>query len=259
MVAIIHGVGEHSGRYDYVAQHLVAHGFAVAALDLRGHGESEGRRVYIDRYTDFVGDITQWIGAVTVRLHSTQMFILGHSAGGLLALKYLLDGHRSVDGLILSGAAVKINEDMSPLLQCLSGIIASVVPRMRTIKLNANLISRDPTVVQEYMRDPLVYTGGLPARYGHLVLQTTREVQEKFHELKLPLLILHGGSDRLVYPEASWSLFSNCGSDDKSIRIYEGLFHEIFNEPERDKIIVDVINWLKVRLIHPNHDDQDPT
>lgn len=247
LLAVLHGVGEHSGRYEHVAQHFVAMGFTVSALDQRGHGKSGGRRVYMNHYEDVISDVDQWISHLRSQFSPIQIFLLGHSLGGLLSVKYTIEKGSDIDGLILSGPAVRINDDMSPFLQKISGIIGRILPRLKTVQIDASLISKDDRVVKAYREDPLVYHEGIPARFGFLVLRATRDVQRSFSRLRCPLLVMHGGSDKLVYPEASWSLFAMCGSDDKTIHIFEGLYHEILNEPESAVVLDTITQWLRIR------------
>jgi len=247
LLAILHGIGEHGGRYEHVAQYFISMGFTVSALDQRGHGKSGGRRVYTKHYDDLISDVDLWFDDLHSQLKPSQIYLLGHSLGGLLSVKYTIEKRPAIYGLILSGPAVKINEDMNPFLQSVSGIVGRLFPRLKTVRLDASLLSRDDQVVKAYLEDPLVYHEGIPARFGYLVLQATHDVERSLSSLKCPLLVLHGSADKLVYPDASWSLISNCGSHDKTIHVFEGLYHEILNEPEKTLVLETITEWLRQR------------
>ncbi len=244
-VVIVHGLGEHSGRYAHVAAHLMLHDYAVFAFDLRGHGRSEGEpRAYAESFEDYVGDLALFLrhaGEATER----PVFLLGHSLGGALAARYVIEhGADGLAGLVLSSAALQIPADLSPLLQKLAGTVSRLAPTLATRKLNPAHLSKDPGVVRGYEQDPLVYTGGVRARVGHETLRTAAMIQQHAEAFTLPLYLFHGTADRITDPEGSRLLHERAPSTDKTLHLYDGLFHETMNEPERGEVLDDLAAWL---------------
>jgi alpha-beta hydrolase superfamily lysophospholipase len=168
--------------------------------------------------------------------------------GGAIVTLFAMTRKPDVKGLILSGPALKISDDISPLLVRLSSIIGKVLPKLPTIKLDSSGISRDPEVVKRYDNDPLVYRGGIPARTGAEITGATRKIQAEMETITLPLLILHGTDDRLADPEGSKELYQRVQSKDKTLKLYEGYYHEVMNEPEKELVLADIVEWTERHL-----------
>ena len=247
-VVIVHGFAEHSTRYTHVAEHLSSHGYAVATFDLRGHGRSEGRRAFIRSFDEFLADLDLFLARVCERYKGIPVFLLGHSMGGGITPLFVITRKPDINGLVLSAGALKISSDISPLLIRISGIVGRILPKLPTIKLDSSAISRDPEVVKSYDSDPLNYRGGTPARVGAEIVRATRRIQAQMEAITLPLLILHGTADRLTDVEGSKQLYARAGSKDKTLKLYEGLYHEILNEPEKGQVLDDVVQWLDAHL-----------
>ena len=244
VVMICHGLGEHSGRYGNVVEALVPAGYAVHALDHQGHGRSSGPRAHIRRYGDFLVDFDAFRGHVATRHPGAPLFLLGHSMGGNIALGYALEHQDQLRGLILSGPALTVPDDVPRLLLRLSGVLGRLTPRLRATALDATKISRDPAVVAAYRSDPLVFTGKFTAGLGSALLSAMQSFPDRVAGLRLPLLILHGTADELADPSGSRMLEARAGSSDLTARYYPGLYHEVFNEPERDEVLADLRAWL---------------
>jgi acylglycerol lipase len=242
---IVHGLGEHSDRYDHVAQALTGDGIAVYACDHRGHGRSQGPRAVVD-VTDVVADVDQLVVLAAGEHPDTPVFMLGHSLGGMIAVRYALDHQARLSGLVLSGALATV--DASPALRRIGRLVSAIAPRTPMIALDAELVSRDPAVVAAYRADPLVHHGRIPARTAAQIADTTAAFPEQVGAIVLPTLILYGTADGLCPPAGSVMLGEQLGSTDVSIRAYEGLYHEILNEPERATVIGDVRDWLTARI-----------
>ncbi len=237
VVAIVHGYAEHSGRYAQVAADLNAAGYAVEALDLRGHGQSSGERVSVQRFEEFLDDVDAFLARVRERHPGRDLFLLGHSMGGGVVTLYTILRKPSLDGVLLSGAALLSRREPPPPE-------AASQPRA---PLPASAISRDPAVVAAYENDPLVYRGpGTPAMMAAFA-PAGDIVQERMGEISLPLLIMHGTADLLVPYPGSEQLMARAASKDKTLRLYDGLYHEILNEPERGQVLRDIIAWLDAR------------
>jgi len=247
-VIIVHGYAEHSTRYTHVAEHLVNNGYAIETFDLRGHGQSEGKRAFVRSFDEYLGDLEQFLERVKQRIKAKNTFLLGHSMGGAIVSLFAITRKPDIKGLILSGPALKISDDISPLLVRLSSIIGTFLPRLPTIKLDSSGISRDPEVVRRYDNDPLVYRGGIPARTGAEITGATRMIQAGMESISLPLLILHGSDDRLADPEGSKSLYERAQSKDKALKLYEGYYHEVMNEPEKEMVLADIVEWTEGHL-----------
>ncbi len=247
VVVLVHGVGEHSGRYGHVARHFGRHNLALCAFDLRGHGRSEGRRAFVNRFEDYLADLERFWQRVRRQYPESPLFLLGHSMGGAVAAWYCLDHRPAHRGLILSSAALKVSDDFSPMLQKLSGIIGKLAPKLPTLKIDSKWISRDPQVVKAYDADPLVYHGGILARTGAEIIRAARQIQTRLDEFTMPLLILHGTEDHLTDPQGSKQLYLQSPSRDKTLKLYEGCYHDTMNEPEKEQVLNDVVAWMEQR------------
>ena len=247
VVIIIHGLAEHIGRYNHVGKFFSLLGYAVEAYDLRGHGKSEGKRVFIDSIYEHVSDLKLYVHYVKKQYPGKRIFLLGHSMGGEVSCIYSIENQSAVSGLILSGAVIKISDDISPLLQKLSGIVAAILPNLPITKIDSIGISRDKNVVELYDNDPLVYRGGTLARTGAEIIKGTKHIKNNMKQINIPILIMHGTSDRLADPNGSCQLYDGVTSNDKTLKLYENYYHEILNEPDKEKVMQDIIQWIDER------------
>lgn len=247
-VIIVHGYAEHSGRYAHVASALNEGGYAVWALDHRGHGRSEGPRANVEHFEHFVADLAEFVRLVREQSGARPLFLLGHSMGGLISTLYAFDHQHQLTGLVLSGPAFKLDEGVSPLLVGLSGVISAIAPKAKVTPFDASAVSRDPKVVAAYLADPLNYKGGVQARMGREMLMNARTVQGRVATLTLPVLVVQGESDRLVSPKGTYAAFEAFGSADKTLHKYAEAFHEVLNEPEQAEIIPLIRAWLDAHL-----------
>lgn len=245
VLLVVHGMGEHSGRYMNVVNHFVPLGYAVYALDHIGHGKSEGERELVDRFDDFTETLETFYQMVAGWQVGKPMFLLGHSMGGAIAAYYLLDHQEDFSGAVISAPAVKAGEGISPLTITMSKILSRIAPKMGVLALDANSISRDPEVVKAYADDPLVFHGKTPARLGAELLSAMFRISEKAGKIDIPMIIVQGADDLLVEPSGAQMLYDRISSENKSIKVYEGLYHEVFNEPDREVVLKDVADWLE--------------
>ncbi|MGH7903275.1 MAG: lysophospholipase [Candidatus Dormibacteraceae bacterium] len=244
-VTIVHGMAEHGGRYEAVASSLVADGCAVVAIDLRGHGRSEGTRLDVISFDDHVADTLHALRSARAADPGLPAFLLGHSMGGLVALLLAVRHPDEVQFLVLSGALTAVPAGISPFTLAAARLLARLAPRAGVSPVDLALVSRDPEVVRAYMADPLVsHVGKIPARLGMEMFGAIGEVRSRVGSFTKPLLVMHGAADRLSDPEGSRYVYDHAASPDKTLKIYEGLFHEIFNEPERDLVLADLRAWL---------------
>jgi len=257
-VLIVHGYGEHSGRYGHVARAFVEVGLQVFAYDQRGYGRSEGRRAYVHSFDTYLNDLDRALRCIRPRTRSRSrenapLFLFGHSMGGAVVLLHALERPRSlvrhnVEGLMLSSPAVEVDPDIAPLLRKAARVIGTVAPWLPVAQSPEGMISRDPDVVEEAEADPLNYHGRVQARTGAELLRACQRIQARQHKLEVPFLVFHGTDDALTSPDASRRLYDAARSDDKTLRLYEGLYHETFNEPERDRVLADLRQWVTERL-----------
>ena len=248
IIFIIHGLAEHSGRYAETAASLVKEGYAVFCHDHQGHGLSEGRRGYIKYFATYTKDLNSFINDISTKYPGIPVFLLGHSIGGTIAISYCLENPEKLNGLILSAPALQTGASVARWQIVLTKILAVIAPKAGVDRLDSSTISKDQDVVAAYRNDTLVYTGKLSARLCFEILKTMEVLPQETIKIKAPVLIMHGADDRLAAPDGSRDIYVKIGSDDKTLKIYEGLYHEIMNEPERAMVYKDVAEWIGERL-----------
>ena len=247
VVVVAHGLGEHSGRYGNVVDALVPRGYAIYALDHRGHGRSEGPRAYVERLAFVVDDFEAFRAEVCGQHPGAPRFVLGHSFGGLVALVDAIDHPDSSNGLVLSAPASAAGARTSFLTVTKYRILGTITPTKPVLSVDPALISRDPQVVQAYRDDPLVCHGPVPARTVAEMRSRARRIPGQAAQLRLPMLVMHGSDDALVPQDASRLLGARAGSADLRLEIYDGVHHELFNEPEHAAVLATVGEWLEAR------------
>jgi len=243
VLLVVHGLGEHSGRYGNVVNYFLPRGYAIYALDHYGHGKSEGQREYVERFSDYIQTLKIFFDQVRAAQPTRPIFLMGHSLGGLISAVYLLDHQAGLAGAVLSGPAVK-PPSLSPALLVTGRLMSVLLPRVGVLGLDSGGVSRDPQVVRAYVDDPLVFNGKTTARLGAETIDAMRRAQAGAATLRLPLLILQGGADRLVDPAGAEQFYQAAGSADKTLKVYPGLYHEVYNEPEHEQVLHDVELWL---------------
>jgi acylglycerol lipase len=251
VLIIVHGLKDHSDRYAEVARKLTQNGFAVYAFDLRGHGDSEGRRVWTDSFDDYITDLELFYDYVRKQEPNQPIYLFGHSMGGAIITTFVLKHQnlytRPVEGMVLSAPALKPGEDINGFLIGVTKMLGSITPSLAVLDLDDDKFSRDPKVVQEMKNDPLIYQGKGPARTAKELLKAIANIQEHMTDVTIPFIALHGTKDGLTNPDGSRELFKLAKAKDKSIRIYEGLYHDLLHEPEKDKVYGDMVAWLNTR------------
>ena len=248
VLLIVHGSSEHSGRYMNVVNHFVPLDYAVYGFDHIGHGRSEGIREFVERFSDYTDTLAVYYEMVKSWQSGKPIFLLGHSMGGLIASYYLLDHQDSFRGGVISAPAVKVSDSISRVTIILGRILSVLAPKMGLLRLDDNYISRDPKVVEAYVNDPLVFHGKTTARMGVELLKAMVRVMAEADRISLPFIVVQGSEDKIVDPGGGQMLYDKASSEDKTIKIYDGLFHEVFNEPERARVLKDVEVWLAAHV-----------
>ena len=247
-VLLVHGLGEHSGRYQHVADALVQKGFFVIAPDHIGHGESPGDRVFVSKFEDYLDGVRGCRQVIDASCPELPCFILGHSMGGLITARLLLEDQSQYRGALFSGPAFAAGEPPPAPVIWIGRLLAKLVPRMGMMALDGSGVSRDPGVVAAYEADPLVNHGKVTAGLGIAIFDAMDRVMAQAATLRLPMLIMHGGADTLAAPEGSQAFADKVSSEDLTLEVLPGLYHEIFNEPEGADIIAAYAEWIEARL-----------
>jgi acylglycerol lipase len=246
---LVHGFAEHCGRYDHLARALVPLGLRVFAYDHRGHGRSPGRRGYIHRFEMLRTDLDAQIDRVAGMLGQLPLYLFGHSMGGLLLTHYLATTrHAPLAGAIISSPLLAIPESVPVWKLRASALLSATVPGLPVERLDASAISRDPAAVQAYEEDPLVYHGPIVARTGAELLRGIRQTLPRMKQIALPLLVLHGTSDRLAPVAGGQRLVDEAASADKTFHGVPDGFHELLNDLGGEATLGVVQAWLRVRI-----------
>lgn len=247
VILLVHGLGEHSGRYDDFARFFTEQGVAVVAPDHLGHGESPGVRAHIGSFDEFIGPLDELREAIGHWYPEAPCFLVGHSMGGLITARYLLDRQDWFEGAALSAAALQTATPPSGLTLMIIKLLCLVMPTAGVMQLDPAEVSRDPDVVQRYIEDPLVHSGKITAGLAHALFKTMDEVSSGSSAIRLPVLLMHGSADAMTTPAGSEAFHDAISSPDKRLRVYPQLYHEIFNEPERLQVLGELRDWILER------------
>jgi acylglycerol lipase len=245
-LVICHGVNSHGGQYIRPAEAFADQGFAVTALDLRGRGKSEGERFYVESIDDYVSDLSQTIELARSLHPDLPLYLLGHSAGGVTSVSYALDYQDRLDGLICESFAFKVYApDFA--LKFLEGA-SHLLPHAHVLKLKNEDFTRDPERLAELNSDPLIANEVQPVQTVAALARADERLDREFGRITVPVLILHGTADKATRPEGSQQFFDEAGSKDKTLKLYEGHFHDLLNDIGREQVMEDIISWVGARL-----------
>jgi alpha-beta hydrolase superfamily lysophospholipase len=246
VVAVCHGVKSHSGYYFWAAEQLVATGLAVYALDLHGRGKSDGERFYLEKFQDYLDDVDALIKLARSRESGLPLFLLGHSAGGVVSAVYTLEHQADLKGFICESFAFQVYApDFA--LAVLKGL-SHVAPHAHVLDLKTQDFSRDPKAVQAMLDDPLIAHEVQPTRTVAELVRADERLKKEFPLIELPVLILHGTADKVTRPSGSQLFYDTAGSSDKTLKLYEGHAHDLLNDIDRDKVMADIKDWIAKRL-----------
>ncbi|MFV1857809.1 MAG: lysophospholipase [Anaerolineales bacterium] len=244
VIAIVHGFGEHSGRYMNLVSHLVPRGHVLCGVDLRGHGRSPGPRGHIDRWEDYREDLRSFLQWIPTWEPARPLFVLGHSMGALIVLDFVLRHLGGLAGAIVSGVPLEPVGVANPLLVTTARLLSRVWPGFAlSLNLETAALSRDPEVVRAYEEDPLVH-GTASARWGTETLDTIEWIKDHAPDVRLPLLMIHGGADRINAAEGTRRFFEAVTYPDKELRVYPEAYHEPHNDLDWQKVVSDIERWV---------------
>ena len=247
VVVICHGQGEHSGRYAHVAQFFAERGYAVYAYDHRGQGKSGGVRGHVDRWTQYYDDLWLVIRTAKGRHSGLKLFVIGHSLGGLIALGYAARRPRTITGVVVSSPGLAFIVKVPLWKKALAPVVSWIAPCMAfETGIQAEHISRDPAVVAAYKADKISYPK-VTARYYVEWDRATRAVFEESKSFAVPCLFMPAGDDRIISAQATVDFYNNDPHPDKKLVVWEGLYHDIFNEPEKEKVLETAAAWIAER------------
>jgi len=246
VVVIVPGFNAHSGYYAWVAEQLVATGLAVYAVDLRGRGNSDGERFYVNDFEDYVSDVASVVALAKSREPGLPVFLLGHSAGGVVSCLYTLEHQPEIAGLICESFAFQLPAP-DFVLAVFKGI-SHLAPHAHILHLKNETFSRDPNVLQALNDDPLVGQETQPSQTMAAMVRADERVKQGFPLITLPVLILHGTLDKNAKPAGSQLFYDMAGSADKTLKFYEGSFHDPLNDLDKEVVMADIKNWLNAQL-----------
>ena len=242
VVAIVPGFNSHSGYYEWVAAQLTADRLAVYAIDLRGRGKSDGERFYVQSFDDYVTDVASFVSIIKEKEKSLPVFMLGHSAGGVVACYYTLDHQQELAGLICESFAYQVPApDFA--LAVLKGL-SHIAPHAHVLKLHNEDFSRDTAAVDLMNNDPLIAHEVQPTQTVAAMVRADERLKKEFPKITLPVLILHGTKDKATKPGGSQYFYDTTGSKDKTLKLYEGSFHDPLNDLDKKTVMADILLWF---------------
>ncbi|MCW4355858.1 lysophospholipase [Hoyosella sp. YIM 151337] len=245
IMVISHGLGEHAERYAHVAEAFTGLGLVVYAPDHRGHGRSGGRRLGLRTWGDFTADLHTMFAIARRHNPGLPTVLLGHSMGGTIALTYALEHPEGLSAVVLSAPAIQLATGTPKLIVALGKTLGRYLPFVPVEKISADDVSRDPVVVEQYKNDPLVHHGFVPAGIARQLVLTMESLPPRLGRLRVPLLVLHGTEDKLTAVAGSRSVPDLVSNTDCTLHVYSGLYHELFNEPEKKQVLDDTVEWLQ--------------
>lgn len=246
VVVIVHGFNAHSGHYAWAAQQFTAHGLAVYAPDLRGRGRSEGERFYVETFEDYAGDVGALMRLVASREPGLPVFLLGHSAGGVVACLHAIEHQAELAGLVCESFAFQVPApDFA--LAVLKGL-SHVAPHAHVLRLDNKDFTRDPQALAEMNADPLIADEVQPTRTVAEMARADDRLKRDFPLIRLPLLILHGTADRATRPSGSRLFLEQAGSSDKTLKLYEGHYHDLLRDLGKEEVMGDILGWVAARV-----------
>jgi alpha-beta hydrolase superfamily lysophospholipase len=244
-VVVVHGLCEHSGRYEPLAHYLNSSGFSVFGLDLIGHGKSGGTRAHVSSFGDYTELYLDYINQIKEQYSGLPLFLFGHSMGGQLALELLFEAQVVFQAAVISAPNILVPDYVSPLTIQLGALLSRLSPQLRILALDSNGVSSIPEEVERYNNDPLVFNGKISARLASEINRSMKNIAQLGANIKLPVQIIHGEQDPLVSPKASQYLFDLISSKEKDLIFFPDAYHEILRENIRQDVMESIQNWFQ--------------
>jgi acylglycerol lipase len=246
VLVIVHGLKDHGSRYENLSEQLAGHGYAAFAFDLRGHGKSEGERAFVRSFDEYLQDLEIYHERVRHIESGRPVFLFGHSMGGTIALLYTLTRKPAINGLLLSAPALKIPDTISSLLVWFTKRIGGIAPKRPVLKLDNSLFTRDEDFLAAMNSDPLIYNKPHPARTAAELLRAIERIQKIMSTLDAPTVMMHGTDDKITNPDGSRQLDDLAISKDKTLKLYEGHYHDLLHDLGNSSVSDDILQWLEI-------------
>jgi acylglycerol lipase len=246
IVVVCHGFNSHGGQYVNVAEALAAAGLSVYALDLRGRGKSDGERFFVSDVDEYVSDVAAVVKVAKGREPGLPVFLLGHSAGGVVSCCYAVDHQVELAGLICESFAYRVPAPGIAL--GLLKVVSRFAPRLKTLKLKNRDFSRIPSVVQRLDSDPLTANEQQPAMTMAAMIRANESLDHDLHLIHIPVLILHGTADKATLPAGSQRFYDRAETSDKNLRLYEGHFHDLLQDTGQELVMADILAWIDAHV-----------
>src|SRR5437867_5447678 len=243
---LIHGFNAHSGYMVWPAEQLAAAGFSVFALDLRGRGKSEGERFYVEKFSDYLEDVDKLVGIARAKNPGLPVYVLGHSAGGVIASSYVFEHQKDIAGLICESFAFDVG--LPNAVSLLLKGISHLTPHLHVFALKNADFSRDPQAVETMNHDALIGKESQPAETAAEMLKAADRLKENMPKLSAPVLIIHGTADKATRPAGSQYFYDTAASTDKTLKLYQGHFHDLLNDVDKQVVMADIQGWLDARV-----------
>lgn len=248
VLVFVHGMGEHSGRYQFPVDYFTQKGFSIYTFDLRGHGMSEGRRAFAEAFEDYLADLGAFLKLVKQKEPKHKIFLIGHSFGGQIVLNYGVDDGDGLAGILVSSPNIRLKLPLPFYKILLAQTLSAFFPTLALgNELDPRLVSHDPLVVRDYQTDPLVLRR-ITVRLAHVMMQDQAGLIKKARRFHIPCLLMHAGDDQICDPAGTRDFFEKIPLKDKKLKIYPGFYHELFNEVERKKVFQDMEVWIEKHL-----------
>ncbi len=243
---LIHGFNAHSGYMVWPAEKFAADGFAAYALDLRGRGNSEGERFYVEEFSDYLADVHTLVSYARAENPGLPIYVLGHSAGGVIATSYVFEHQDEIAGLICESFAFDVG--LPHLVQLALQGVSHLAPHLHVFSLNNADFSRDPAAVEAMNNDPLIKDESQPAETASEMLKAAARLKDNMPSFTAPVFIMHGTEDKATRPAGSQYFYDHAGSTDKTLKLYEGHYHDLLNDTDKELVMADILGWVNERL-----------
>ncbi|HEV7645067.1 MAG TPA: alpha/beta hydrolase [Pyrinomonadaceae bacterium] len=246
IMILVHGFNSHSGYMRWPAEQFAAQGLAAYALDHRGRGKSEGERFYVEKFSDWLEDVDKLVDISRSENPGVPVYMLGHSAGGVIASSYVFEHQQEIAGLVCESFAYDVG--LPHLAQLALEGASHLIPHLPVYSLKNEIFSRDPAVVEAMNNDPLIKNESQPAQTSSELLKAAERLGKNMPNFNVPVFIIHGTDDKATRPAGSQYFYDNVGSKDKTLKLYEGGYHDLLNDIDKELVMADILAWVSQRI-----------